>query len=84
MMYSHNLTCHAPDVHDRVASPRPPGLGQRLEVDSTDLNVVERRAIERVMREVAGNKAKAAQRLGISRTQLYGRLRKHGLECAGE
>ena len=35
---------------------------------------------ERVMREVNGNKAKASRQLGISRTQLYMRLRKHGLE----
>jgi transcriptional regulator of acetoin/glycerol metabolism len=27
-----------------------------------------------------GNKVKAAKRLGISRTQLYGRLRRFGLE----
>jgi transcriptional regulator with PAS, ATPase and Fis domain len=52
-------------------------------VDSTDLNVVERQAITRVMRDVNGNKARAARQLGISRTQLYMRLRKHGLEGAG-
>jgi transcriptional regulator with PAS, ATPase and Fis domain len=48
--------------------------------ESTDLNVVERQAIERAMREVNGNKSRAARQLGISRTQLYIRLRKHGLE----
>jgi transcriptional regulator with PAS, ATPase and Fis domain len=47
--------------------------------DSTDLDVIERRTIERVMREAEGNKAKAAALLGISRTQLYGRLSKYGL-----
>jgi Nif-specific regulatory protein len=52
-------------------------------VDSTELNVVERHAIERAMRNVNGNKARAARQLGISRTQLYIRLRKHGLEGAG-
>jgi transcriptional regulator with PAS, ATPase and Fis domain len=51
-------------------------------VDSTNLNVVERQAIERAMRNVNGNKAMAARQLGISRTQLYGRLRKHRLESA--
>jgi len=50
--------------------------------DSTDLDVLERRAIERVMREVGGNKARASRQLGISRTQLYFRLRKYGLEVA--
>jgi two-component system response regulator FlrC len=52
-------------------------------VHSTELNVVERQAIERAMRNVSGNKARAARQLGISRTQLYMRLRKHGLEGAG-
>jgi transcriptional regulator with PAS, ATPase and Fis domain len=51
--------------------------------DGTELNVVERQAIERAMRNVSGNKARAARQLGISRTQLYFRLRKHGLKGAG-
>jgi DNA-binding protein Fis len=34
------------------------------------------------MRDVAGNKARAAKKLGISRMQLYSRLRKYGLETA--
>jgi transcriptional regulator with PAS, ATPase and Fis domain len=51
----------------------------RAEENSTDLAVVERRIIQRVMRETAGNKARAAQQLGISRTQLYVRLRKYRL-----
>jgi transcriptional regulator with PAS, ATPase and Fis domain len=52
-------------------------------VDSIELKVVERQAIERAMRNVSGNKARAARQLGISRTQLYLRLRKYGLERAG-
>ena len=32
------------------------------------------------MREANGNKVEASRRLGISRMQLYGRLRKYGLE----
>jgi len=46
---------------------------------TTDLRVVERGTIEAVMRETGGNKVKAARRLGLSRTQLYVRLRKYGL-----
>ena len=38
------------------------------------------RTIERVMREAEGNKSKAAALLGISRTQLYGRLSKYGID----
>jgi transcriptional regulator with PAS, ATPase and Fis domain len=53
------------------------------QVDSTDLEVIERRTIERVMREANGNKAQASRKLGISRMQLYSRLRKYGLEAPG-
>jgi transcriptional regulator with PAS, ATPase and Fis domain len=52
-------------------------------VYSADLTGIERQAIERAMRDVGGNKSKAALQLGISRTQLYTRLRKHGLERHG-
>jgi transcriptional regulator of acetoin/glycerol metabolism len=46
---------------------------------TTDLNVVERDTIVRVLRECEGNKSKAARQLGLSRTQLYVRLRKYKL-----
>jgi two-component system NtrC family response regulator len=51
-----------------------------VQAATTDLNVVERETIEVVMRECRGNKSKAAKRLGLSRTQLYGRLRKYDLD----
>ncbi len=54
--------------------PRP------VETATTDLNEVERETIDTVMRECRGNKSKAAKRLGLSRTQLYGRLRKYDLD----
>jgi transcriptional regulator with GAF, ATPase, and Fis domain len=58
------------------------GPGERTAAASTttDLNVVERQTIEQVMRETSWNKSKAAQRLGLTRTQLYVRLRKYDLE----
>jgi transcriptional regulator with PAS, ATPase and Fis domain len=46
---------------------------------STDLGALERQAVEQAMRETGGNKMRAAKTLGISRMQLYGRLRKFGL-----
>jgi transcriptional regulator with PAS, ATPase and Fis domain len=46
------------------------------------LTDIERRTIEEVLSESEGNKSKAARRLGITRTQLYGRLRKYRLETA--
>jgi transcriptional regulator with PAS, ATPase and Fis domain len=54
-----------------VAAPRRPQLSD-----------VERRTIEQVLRETDGNKSKAARWLGITRTQLYCRLRKYGLDTA--
>jgi transcriptional regulator with PAS, ATPase and Fis domain len=50
--------------------------------NTTELKSVERSTIERVMRDMDGNISKAARTLGISRTQLYGRLRKYGFSQA--
>ena len=46
---------------------------------TTDLPTLERQTIASVMKQVNGNKAKAARRLGLSRTQLYIRLNKYDL-----
>jgi two-component system response regulator FlrC len=43
------------------------------------LNTVERDMIKQALAECTGNKSKAAARLGISRTQLYVRMRKYQL-----
>ena len=51
-----------------------------VRAETTDLNEVERQTIQQVMRKTHGNKSRAAKRLGLSRTQLYGRLRKYGLD----
>jgi transcriptional regulator with GAF, ATPase, and Fis domain len=51
-----------------------------VQAATTDLNALERGTIEAVLRECRGNKSKAAKRLGLSRTQLYGRLRKYDLD----
>jgi transcriptional regulator with PAS, ATPase and Fis domain len=48
--------------------------------DTTDLGVVERTTIAKVLQECRGNKTKAARRLGLSRTQLHLRIRKYRLE----
>jgi len=47
-----------------------------------DLGILERQTIEKVLRETGGNKVRAARRLGLTRTQLYGRLRKYDLYWA--
>ncbi|MGD9903400.1 MAG: sigma 54-interacting transcriptional regulator [Vicinamibacterales bacterium] len=45
-----------------------------------DLATMERAAIEQALGEARFNKAKAARTLGLTRTQLYVRLKKYGLE----
>jgi DNA-binding NtrC family response regulator len=47
-----------------------------------DLGTLERETIENVLRQTDWNKSKTARRLGLSRTQLYVRLRRYGLEPA--
>jgi transcriptional regulator with GAF, ATPase, and Fis domain len=39
-----------------------------------DLEAIERALVERAMKQVAGNKSKAARLLGLTRAQLYSRL----------
>jgi transcriptional regulator with GAF, ATPase, and Fis domain len=51
-----------------------------LPASTVDLSTAERRTIERVLQETDWNKARAARRLGITRTQLYVRLRRYALE----
>ncbi len=59
-----------------------PGAGdmQGVPNGTTDLHVVEREMIAQVMRESGGNKSKAAAKLGLTRSQLYVRLRRYSLE----
>ena len=57
------------------AAPLAPAMAA-----TTDLRAAERQAIEKALRETDGNKAKTARRLGLSRTQLYVRLRKYEIE----
>jgi transcriptional regulator with GAF, ATPase, and Fis domain len=59
-----------------------PAEQQAARAETTDLSQVERQTIEQVMRKTRGNKTRAAKRLGLTRTQLYGRLRKYGLDSA--
>jgi len=69
----------------RVIEAKHLSLRARKDVplsNSTDLGTLEKTAIERAMREAGGNKVWAARQLGISRMQLYTRLRKFGLEGA--
>jgi transcriptional regulator with PAS, ATPase and Fis domain len=46
---------------------------------ATTLGDIEREMIQRAVFDAGGNKSEASRRLGLSRTQLYGRLRKYRL-----
>lgn len=54
----------------------PPAVSQR---PTTEISEIERRTIVQVLRETDGNKSRAARRLGLTRTQLYVRLRRYAL-----
>jgi transcriptional regulator with PAS, ATPase and Fis domain len=74
------VICSAATIEANDLSLHPPSVFQRGH--STDLYSVERSTIERVMRDMDGNVSKAARTLGITRTQLYVRLRKYGFSQA--
>jgi DNA-binding NtrC family response regulator len=54
-------------------SPAPPPV-------AADLAGMERAMIEQALKDVRFNKSKAAKQLGLSRKELYVRLRRHGLD----
>jgi transcriptional regulator with PAS, ATPase and Fis domain len=70
------------------ASPRPavvpsaaaPAGATAVAPPAGDLQSMERAAIEKALRDARHNKSKAAKTLGLTRTQLYVRLRKYGME----
>jgi transcriptional regulator with GAF, ATPase, and Fis domain len=65
---------------EHLARHRMTAPSSSLNADSTDLANLERQTIARILRECHWNKTKAAQRLGLTRTRLYLRIRKFGLE----
>jgi two-component system, NtrC family, response regulator AtoC len=66
------------DIECRHLSLRPK---MRALSATSDLSTVERGTIERVLHETGWNKSRAARRLGLTRTQLYGRLKRYDLEA---
>jgi two-component system response regulator FlrC len=51
-----------------------------LAESARDLKEIERSAIEQALRQSRFNKSEAAKRLGLTRAQLYVRLRRYGLD----
>lgn len=62
-----------PEIHSRVPAVVSAGGGERLQ-DVT--NRAEREAIQLVLREVDGNKEKAAEQLGLSTTTLWRKMKR--------
>jgi formate hydrogenlyase transcriptional activator len=65
--------------HLSLDPDRPATVPAAVVSPTTDLHAMERDMIVQVLSDCAGNKSKAAARLGISRTQLYVRMRKYHL-----
>jgi transcriptional regulator with PAS, ATPase and Fis domain len=67
---------------DGVIEPRHLSLHAKITPtpSSHDLGTIERQTVENVLRETGWNKSKAARRLGLTRTQLYVRLRRYGIK----
>jgi transcriptional regulator with GAF, ATPase, and Fis domain len=59
-------------LREPAAPARPASAG--------DLQTMERTLVEQALQEARFNKSKAAKTLGITRAQLYVRMRRHGLE----
>jgi two-component system response regulator AtoC len=64
-----------------TTEPAAPARGG-LAAESTNVKLIERQLIEQVLRECRGNKSKAARRLGLTRKQLYVRLRQYDAQPA--
>jgi transcriptional regulator with GAF, ATPase, and Fis domain len=74
--------------HLALPAPRAKAPGAAAQADprsepaapsGTDLMSAERAIVEKAMKDARHNKSKAARALGLTRTQLYVRLRRHGL-----
>ena len=67
-----------------AAAPQQTGVPPPAAADTAptpnDLNSVERAMILKALKDAAFNKSVAAKALGLTRAQLYVRLRKHGLD----
>jgi transcriptional regulator with PAS, ATPase and Fis domain len=59
---------------------RATSVGGALRLEEMSLEEVEKHLIQRMLARHGGNVSKAAEALGLSRSALYRRLQKFGLE----
>jgi len=67
------------DLRFEIGAPEVACAEEGEEADLGTLEQAERRHIERVLRHEQGSVEKAATRLGVSRSTLYQKLKRHGL-----
>jgi transcriptional regulator with GAF, ATPase, and Fis domain len=70
----------APVVSAAATLPRPPAIPPSLPASAGDLSSMERAMIEQALQNSRFNKSKAARALGLTRQQLYVRMRRYSLE----
>ena len=70
----------APPVPGTPAPPADSAPGAAAAPAARDLKSVERVMIEKALADARFNKSRAAKSLGLTRAQLYVRMRRHGLE----
>ena len=71
---------HAPSGPGQPANGRE-GRAAAVPADGAKLNEVERDMIARALQEAGNNRSRAARLLGITRSQLYTRIQRHGLDA---
>ena len=64
---------------DFILSPQKKQKSADFELDSYNLDEVEKRIIKTVLDKTHGNVSIAAKQMGLTRTSLYRRIEKHGL-----
>jgi len=74
------LLAQGPQVRAADLGLRPPALSASARLEEMNLDDVERYLIQRTLARHDGNVSKAAGALGLSRSAMYRRLQKYGLE----
>ncbi len=75
----HLMLPAAPAVAGNSPSPSPPAATSGADASGT-LADVERQLVTDALHRARWNKSRAAAALGLTRSQLYGRLRRYGIE----
>ena len=76
------IVCEGRAITAAQLSLAEPRRSPQFDQADVNLDALQRRTIARVLDQLRGNKSQAAKRLGLTRSQLYERLRKYHLEPA--